>query len=291
MTSWSKIFRVQIYWPILKNFGLIAIGSVICALAINGVLVPHQFLSGGFTGLALVIYYLTPSVPVGWLYFLLNVPLFAIGWKYVGPRFFWYSLVGAVIFSASLKWVNFTIPVQDEMLSALLGGIISGIGAGIILKSLGSAGGLDILSVILLRRFSVRLGSTQLALNGIIIAGGALVFSLERALYTLVYVYVTSRMLNLVMTGLSQRKAVFIISPRWQEISKEIIEKINRGVTILHGRGGYTEQEEKIVYSVITFRELPRLKEIIRQLDPNAFVVFTETLEVMGARIGNQPHW
>lgn len=291
MTSCSKIFRVQIYWPILKNFGLIAIGSVICALAINGVLVPHQFLSGGFTGLALVIYYLTPSVPVGWLYFLLNVPLFAIGWKYVGPRFFWYSLVGAVIFSASLKWVNFTIPVQDEMLSALLSGIISGIGAGIILKSLGSAGGLDILSVILLRRFSVRLGSTQLALNGIIIAGGALVFSLERALYTLVYVYVTSRMLNLVMTGLSQRKAVFIISPRWQEISKEIIEKINRGVTILHGRGGYTEQEEKIVYSVITFRELPRLKEIIRQLDPNAFVVFTETLEVMGARIGNQPHW
>ena len=291
MTSWSKIFRVQIYWPILKNFGLIAIGSVICALAINGVLIPNQFLSGGFTGLALVIYYLTPSVPVGWLYFLLNVPLFAIGWKYVGPRFFWYSLVGAIIFSASLKWVNFTIPVQDEMLSALLGGIISGIGAGIILKSLGSAGGLDILSVILLRRFSVRLGSTQLALNGIIIAGGALVFSLERALYTLVYVYVTSRMLNLVMTGLSQRKAVFIISPRWQEISKEIIEKINRGVTILHGRGGYTGQEEKIVYSVITFRELPRLKEIIRQLDPNAFVVFTETLEVMGARIGNQPHW
>lgn len=291
MTSWSQIFRLQVFWPILKNLGLIAIGSVICAIAINGVLVPHQFLSGGFTGLALVIYYLTPTVPVGWLYFLLNVPLFAIGWKYVGPRFFWYSLVGALIFSASLKWVNFIIPVKDEMLSALLSGIISGIGAGIILKSLGSAGGLDILSVILLRRFSVRLGSTQLALNGIIIAGGALIFSLERALYTLVYVYVASRMLNLVMTGLSQRKAVFIISPRWQEISKEIIEKINRGVTILHGRGGYTEQEEKIVYSVITFRELPRLKEIIRQLDPNAFVVFTETLEVMGPRIGNQPHW
>jgi uncharacterized membrane-anchored protein YitT (DUF2179 family) len=267
------------------------VGSVLCALAINGILIPHEFVSGGFTGLALVIYYLLPAVPVAWIYFFLNVPLFALGWKYVGRRFFIYSIAGMIIFSCALKWVNASIPVQDQILSALLAGIISGAGAGIILRSVGSAGGLDILSVILLQSCSVRLGTTSLAFNSLVLVTAAVLLSLERALYTLVYVYVNSYMLNLVVTGLSQRKAVFIVSTRWQEISQEIFEKLDRGLTVIKGKGGYSGQEEQILYTVITFRELPRLKEIIRRLDPNAFVVVTETLEVMGQRIGNQPHW
>lgn len=277
----------QVFW----NLGLISVGSVLCAVAINGILIPHKFVSGGFTGLALVIYYLLPAVPVAFVYFFLNVPLFALGWKYVGRRFFIYSIAGMIIFSFALKWVNASIPVQDQILSALLAGIISGTGAGIILRSLGSAGGLDILSVILLQSHTVRLGTTSLAFNSLVLASAAVFLSLEKALYALVYVYVNSYMLNLVVTGLSQRKAVFIISPRWQEISQEILEKLDRGLTVIKGQGGYSGQDEQILYTVITFRELPRLKGIIRRLDPNAFVVVTETLEVMGQRIGNQPHW
>jgi uncharacterized membrane-anchored protein YitT (DUF2179 family) len=98
-------------------------------------------------------------------------------------------------------------------------------------------------------------------------------------------------MVNLVVTGLSQRKAVFIISPQWEEISQEIMEKIQRGVTIIGGRGGYTGREEQILYTVITFRELSRLKQLVSVIDPDAFVVVTDTLEVMGHRIGTQPHW
>jgi uncharacterized membrane-anchored protein YitT (DUF2179 family) len=290
-TSWLRQLQFtklsQVFW----NLGLISVGSVLCALAINGILIPHEFVSGGFTGLALVIYYLLPAVPVAWIYFFLNVPLFALGWKYVGRRFFIYSIAGMIIFSCALKWVNASIPVQDQILSALLAGIISGAGAGIILRSVGSAGGLDILSVILLQSCSVRLGTTSLAFNSLVLVTAAMLLSLERALYTLVYIYVNSYMLNLVVTGLSQRKAVFIISPRWQEISQEIFEKLDRGLTVIKGQGGYSGQEEQILYTVITFRELPRLKRIIRRQDPNAFVVVTETLEVMGQRIGNQPHW
>ena len=291
MTSWLRQLRFiklgQVFW----NLGLISAGSVLCAVAINGILIPHKFVSGGFTGLALVIYYLLPAVPVAWVYFFLNVPLFALGWKYVGRRFFIYSIAGMIIFSCALKWVDATLAVQDQIMSALLAGIISGAGAGIILRSVGSAGGLDILSVIVFQRFSVRLGSTTLAFNSLVLAVAAILLSLERALYTLVYIYVNSYMLNLVVTGLSQRKAVFIISPRWQEISREILEKLDRGLTVIKGQGGYSGQQEQILYTVITFRELPRLKGIIRRLDPNAFVVVTETLEVMGQRIGNQPHW
>jgi len=276
---------------VLWNLVLISLGSVLCAVAINGVLIRQKFLSAGFTGLALIIHYLTPVLPVAWLYLLLNVPLFVLGWKYVGQRFFLYSLVGMVIFSCAVEWIQVSVPVQDKILSALLAGIITGTGSGIILRSLGSAGGLDILSVIMLQRFSVRLGTTSLAFNSLVLMAGAILFSIEMALYSLIYVYVTSYMLNLMVTGLSQRKAVFIISHHAKEICQGILQEINRGVTILRGEGGYTGKEEQILYTVITFRELSQLKRMIRRVDPGAFMVVSDTLEVMGYRIGSQPHW
>ena len=276
---------------VLWNLGLIAVGSALCAVALNGILIPRGFLSGGFTGLALIIHFLFPAAPLGAVYFLLNLPNFAVGWKYVGRRFFLYSIAGMFIFSAAIETVRVSLPVYDYLLSALLAGIIVGIGSGLILKSLGSAGGTDILSVILLKLFSVRLGTTILAFNGIILVAAAVLFSLEMALYTMIYLYISSYMVNLVVTGLNQRKAVYIISPQWKEISKEIIKDLQRGVTLLKGEGGYTGKDQHVLYTVITFRELSRLKSLVRKTDPDAFVVVSETLEVMGHRIGNQPHW
>lgn len=286
---WTSALRPagQVLW----NVVLIALGSVLCAAAINGILIPQKFLAAGFTGVALIFHYLVPSLQVGVLYFVLNIPLYALGWKYVGRRFFLYSLAGVFIFSAALAWPYGMFPVHDKILSAILAGIISGVGSGIILRSLGSAGGLDILSIILMKRFSVRLGSTILGFNALLLLIGAVFFSLENALYTLVYIYVSAYIVNLVVTGLSQRKAVYIISPQWERITREIQEKIQRGVTILRGQGGYTGQEHQILYTVITFRELSILKRLVGGIDPDAFVVVTDTLEVMGQRIGNQPHW
>jgi len=275
----------------LWNLGLITLGSVLCAVAVNGILIPHRFVSGGVTGSALVIHYILPSVPVSWLYFLLNIPLFAIGWIFVGRRFFFYSIAGMVIFSGALQWVQVPVAVQDPILSALLAGIISGAGSGIILRSMGSAGGTDILSVILVKRFSVRIGTTVLAFNSGVLIAAAIFSSFESALYTLVYLYVSSHILNLVVTGLSQRKAIFIISPHWEEISEGILREIRRGVTIIRGQGGYSGRNEQILYTIITFRDLARLKRMIRRVDPGAFVVVTDTLEVMGHHIGTQPNW
>ena len=276
---------------ILRNFVLMSIGSIICSIAVNGILIPHYFFGGGFTGLSLVIHYLIPSIPVAVIYFLLNIPLFTLGWMYVGRRFFLYSILGMIIFSFSLEIVQVSIPVNDNILCALLAGIITGLGGGIILRSMGSAGGLDILSVIFLKRFSVRLGSSTLAFNAFILSAGAILISLEQALYTLIFMYVSSRMLNLVVTGLSQRKAVLIISKHWQEICNEIMEKIHRGVTIIEGRGGYTGHGTEIIYTVVSLRELPRLKQLAQGFDPHVFIVVLDTIEVMGNRIGNQPHW
>ena len=287
--SWKS--RMETSRQIAWNLGLIALGSALCSVAINGILLPQRFYGAGFTGVALIIHYVVPSPSVAVLYFILNVPVFCLGWIYAGRRFFLYSIAGMFIFTGTLEWIHVSLPVHDKMLSAILAGIIVGAGSGIILRSLGSAGGLDILSVILLKRFSIRLGSTILAFNSLILVAGAVFFSLEGALYTLIYIFVSSYMVNLVVMGLSQRKAVYIISPQWEEISHEIMDKIQRGVTVIKGQGGYTGRDEQILYTVISFRELPQLKQLIRGVDSDAFVVITDTLEVMGQRIGNQPHW
>lgn len=267
------------------------IGSIICATAVKGILIPHQFYGAGFTGVALLIHYVFHGWPVSLIYITLNIPVFALGWMYVGKRFFLYSIPGMIIFTLALEFVQVALPVYDKILSALLAGIIMGTGSGIILRSLGSAGGLDILTVILLKRFSLRLGTTVLIFNSLILAVGAALFTLQGALYTLVYIYVNSQVMNLVVTGLSQRKAVLIISREWARILKEILDKVHRGATVVTAKGGYTNEEQNLIYTVITFRELPQLKKLINDIDPEALVVVTDTLEVMGQRIGNQPHW
>jgi uncharacterized membrane-anchored protein YitT (DUF2179 family) len=291
MSVYARTTATKLTAQVLWNTALITLGSIVCAVAVKGILIPHRFVSGGVTGLALVIHYLFSPLPVSWLYLLLNIPLFALGWMFVGRRFFLYSIAGTIIFSSALQWVQVPIPVTDPIPSALLAGILNGTGAGIILKSLGSAGGMDILSVILLKRFSIRLGTTSLAFNVSVLFLAAISTSLEAILYTLIYLYVTSQVMNLVVTGMSQRKAVFIISPHWEQISKGILQEIRRGATIIRGQGAYSGLDEQIVYTVITFRELARVKRMIRRIDPSAFVVVTDTLEVMGRRIGNQPQW
>jgi uncharacterized membrane-anchored protein YitT (DUF2179 family) len=119
----------------------------------------------------------------------------------------------------------------------------------------------------------------------------AILFSLESALYTLVFIYVTARVMDLVVTGLSQRKSVMIISKSKTELVRSILEKLDRGVTVIQAKGGYSDEPSDIIYTVIAFRELPRLKRLVTAVDPDAFLVVTETTEVMGQRIGNQPHW
>jgi uncharacterized membrane-anchored protein YitT (DUF2179 family) len=283
--SWKK--TGQVLW----NIGLIILGSCICAVALNGILIPKGFVSGGVAGLALIVHHVLPDLPVSIIYLIFNVPLFALGWKYVGRRFFLYSLVGTFIFSFAVQWVNITIPVQDKFLCALLAGIIFGVGSGIILRSDGSAGGTDIVSVMFLTRFAVRMGNTVIAFNTAVLVVTAVLFSLESALYTLIFIYVTAQLMDLIVTGLSQRKSVMIISRHQEEIVRTILKNLDRGVTVINGQGGYSGKQNNIIYTVITFRELSPLKRLVTSIDPDAFVVVNDTTEVIGHRIGNQPHW
>ena len=196
-----------------------------------------------------------------------------------------------VIFSAVIFYPFPIFPIEDMILNALAAGIISGIGLGIILRSLGSACGLDILSIILFKRFSIRPGTTVMIFHALLLLIALYRLPMELVLYTLIYFFINAYFVNLVVIGFSQRMAVMIIFPQWQEISRHIMEKLQRGVTIVQGEGGFSKQSIHILYFVITLMELSRFKEMVRKIDSNAFVVVTDTLEVMGKRIGNQPHW
>jgi uncharacterized membrane-anchored protein YitT (DUF2179 family) len=283
--------KIKTVGHVAWNLLLIAIGSFLGAAAVNSILIPMEFFGAGFTGITLLVHYLIPWAPLSIIFFVLNIPVYILGYLFVSRRFFLYSIPGMIFFSIALVFVKFQMPLNDKILAAILGGIIMGTGTGITLKSYGSGGGLDILSVMFLRLFSMRLGTTILLFNVALLAAAAILFPLERALYTLIFIFISSNITNLVVTGLSQRKTVLIISLKWQEISEVIMEKIHRGVTILTGRGAFTNQEQNIIYTIISFNELPPLKKIVRDIDPDAVMVVNDTLEVMGHRIGNQPHW
>ncbi|MDD5722801.1 MAG: YitT family protein [Syntrophales bacterium] len=169
--------------------------------------------------------------------------------------------------------------------------LIHGVDSWIILKSLGSSGGTDILAVIFPQSFSVQLGATKLIFNVLVLVAAALLFSLEAALYALIYLYIVTRIVDLVVTGLHKRKRFFIVSPNGETISRRILGEVHRGVTILRGKGAYSEQEKQVLYAVINFREMPRLKKNIRSENPDVVVVVSYITGVMGHRIGNQIQW
>jgi uncharacterized membrane-anchored protein YitT (DUF2179 family) len=276
---------------IISDFLLIISGCILCAIAINGILIPQHFATSGITGIALILHKIFPQFNIGVIYFLCNVPLFALAWMAVGRRFFFFSLVGMAALSFSVAFIQIPVHLEDKILNALWAGLISGTGVGLTLRSSGSQGGIDILSVMLLKRFSIGIGNTILAVNCLVLLLVALAYSLEALLYTLIVIYVSTKVASIVITGFSQRKAVMIISPAWQQISHEILKDIRGGVTIIRGEGGYSGKEEKILYTVVTIREVGSLKRLVQRIDPDAFVVISPTQEVMNYRIGNQPHW
>ncbi len=275
----------------IKSLALLLLGSCICALAVNGILVPKQFLSGGLTGVTLFINRLVPSMPVSGLYFAFNIPLFIFGYRLLGGHFFMLSFAGTAFYTIAIGLLDFRIAVNDMMLSAILAGLINGIGSGMILRSRGSAGGTDILSVLLASRFGIKLGTTLLTFNVIVLICVVVFFSIDEALFTLVFMFVSSRMVDLVIYGLSQRKAVTIVSERWQEINGAILDEMQRGTTLIAASGGFSQQPVNMIYTVVSRRELHQLKEVVLREDPGAFLVVNETSEVIGNRIGNQPQW
>lgn len=268
----------------IVQYLFVTLGAVICSCSINLFLVPHHFLSGGVSGLAIIFYYLY-QLPIGVQIFLMNVPLLVAAYKILGKKYTIITVYGAVIFSVAVDATSFLTNVNaidDPLLAAILGGIMSGIGSGLIFRVNGSAGGLDIIAAIIKKRYSLNIGFVGFGVNCIIMAIAAVLFGLKLAVLTLISMFVSANLTDKVVEGFNSKKTVFIVSYKSDEIVKAIMQEVGRGATILNGQGAFTRQEKRVIFVVVTLTQIAKIRSLVQEADPYAFMIVHDATEVMG---------
>jgi uncharacterized membrane-anchored protein YitT (DUF2179 family) len=264
------------------NLFLITSGCLIFGFGLKAIAIPHGFISGGISGLSLLVYYLTGKLSPGTLYFLINIPIFIVGWVFVSRRFFLYSAYGMLILSIAIDAMPFTVQVHDPFLAVLAGGAVMGAGAGITLRSLGSAGGNDIVAIILNQKFNFRIGTFYFGFNLVLFAFSLGFLETDVVLYSLALNFVTAQVLDYFLSIFNQRKMVLIISDKAVAIADAISEYLRRGATFIEGTGAYTGQRKTIVMTVVNNYQLKRLEEAVFTIDQDAFVITENTFNVLG---------
>ncbi|WP_213974759.1 YitT family protein [Tepidanaerobacter acetatoxydans] len=271
------------YKELFLEYLQIVLGSFIGALSLTMFLIPNKVAAGGVSGLATVLYYLF-KLPVGWMMLLFNIPLFLSGIIFLGKGVGIKTLVGSLLFSVFTELtVNFPVVTRDLMLSAVYGGIILGIGLGIVFRVRGSTGGTD-LAAMILNHFipSISVGQGILIIDFFVIILSGIAFNWELAMYAWIALFVSSKVIDLIQEGFNYAKAVYIISNETEEISQKILKEMERGLTFIKAEGGFTRQDKNVLLCVITRLEVSRLKNIVHQTDPRAFVIVHDVHEVLG---------
>ena len=271
------------YWYMIL---MLTLGCFTFSFVVHGILIPQHFFAGGVTGLTLFFYdSVSDYVSLSVLIVILNIPIFFVGYREFSLKYMLTSIIGMGIYSVSLKLTERAyIPLEDPMISAIFGGIVAGFTTGFYLRLGGSVGGLDILGTVLKKRLEIPIGYLFNSINFIIIAGNALLYDMETALFTGVFMYIFSWCMQKGLIGFSQRKSVFIISSKPELVAEKILQKMDRGFTYFHASGGYAGGEKRVIYTVINLLELGRLKEYLFETDPDSFIAVQDTGDVIGKR-------
>lgn len=267
----------------LKNLITISAGAFIFSLGINYFAIPNQLSEGGFTGISLLLFYLFEFPPAA-VILILNIPLFFVGYKVFGKRTMAYTVFGTIAVSATLTLTeNWGEPIPgDPLLAALYTGVMVGAGLGMIFRVGGTTGGVDIIARLGHKYLDWSIGRTMFLFDLMVIAVSAFYIGREKAMYTVVAVFVGARVIDFIVEGLDTKKAVTIISNSVGAISEKVNDEMDRGTTLLKGRGGYTGTDKEVLYIVVSRNELPRLKQLVNTVDPYAFVVVHDVRDVFG---------
>ncbi|MEE4364182.1 MAG: YitT family protein [Desulfotignum sp.] len=272
----------NIVYSIPWNLFLITLGSLILAVGIKGIIIPHGMITGGFSGLGLLIYYNSGILTPGIWYLILNIPVFIIGWKFISKRFLYYSLFGAGVLTLFIDLINITIDITDIWLATLAGGTLVGAGAGLIFRSLGSGGGNDIISILLNQKFSLRIGTYNFMFNFVLFLCSFGYLETDIILYSMATSYISSQAIEYCMALFNQRKMILIISKNPKAIADEIMKKLQRGATFLKGAGAYTGEAKDVILTVANTYQIKRIEEIVFNIDSDAFVITENTFNVLG---------
>ncbi len=270
---------------VLCDYGLLILGAMVQAASMVLFYIPGQIASGGVSGLAQVLNRYT-GLPIGMMVLVMNVPLFMLGWRYLGGRrFFVRTIFTVALYSVLLDLGLLILPgglTQNAMLNALYGGVIGGLGMGITFLGQGTGGGTDILARVLARLRGIPLAQSYLVTDALVIVLGGFTFGPERALYAILALYIGGTAAEVITEGSNVVRTALIISERPREVSDAILRELERGVTGLHGEGMYTQKQRTVLYVVISRSEVSRLKAIIHEIDPDAFVVIGQASEALG---------
>ncbi|WKV09636.1 YitT family protein [Thermoanaerobacterium sp. CMT5567-10] len=269
----------------IKNIVEILFGTFIYSIGINTFIVHARLLSGGVSGISLIVQYLT-GLPAGYTIFILNIPLLILSYKKIGLRFTMYTVMGTLSLSLFLILTQFLdkiINFDDPILLCLYGGVLTGAGMGIVFANHGSTGGLDIISVLVKKKYeNFELGKTNLYINFFIVLAGAIFIGLKSALYTLVSMSINSFVLDKTINGFNRRKMLFIITNEEEKISNAIMNDLKRGVTFIQAEGAYTKTNRRILYCVVSLSQIPYIKHLVYSIDSNAFISILDVSEVRG---------
>ena len=284
------------YYPLLRDFTLIGISSLIQAFSLRVFFVPANLASGGVSGIAQLINHFT-GWPIGLMVLLGNIPLFLLGWRFLGGRSFAIRTAFAIVTYAMLTDALLETPLfgpngagtqlihdlqGDIFLNSLYGAIVSGIGYGLVYRARGTSGGSDILARILNNWRGVTLTQSYLIVDTAVILGAGFVFGWKQALYAMITLYVSGLVSETVLEGGSTVRTAMIITREAETISNRVLEELQRGVTILEGSGAYTGEERPVLYCVISRAEVSTLKAIVHEIDPHAFMVIGIAHEALG---------
>jgi len=260
----------------------IVLGCVIGGVAYPLFLVPNNIAPGGLTGVATILNYLF-GLPVGITSLVLNIPLFLIGYRAMGRVFVWRSLVATVLFSLAIDMIKVRPMTVDPLLGTLYGGILLGAGLGLILRGGATTGGTDMAARMVHSRLPfITVGAFLFLIDCVVVVAAGMVMGTSEGLYALISIFVSSKVIDMVMVGFTANKACFIMTEQWEKVSSRLMFEMNRGVTQLTARGAYSGKERPVVLCVASRQEVARLKDIVREEDEKAFMFVTEAHEALG---------
>lgn len=275
----------------LKSYAIIALGSVIYALAFDWFVAPNLIAMGGVTGLAQIIHALAPALTVGMLSFVMNVPLFLAGWKLIGGHLLVSSLFSIVVSSLAIDGINalYQFSSMDPMLACLYGGAVMGLGLGIVFSQGATTGGSDIVAKLLKLKFPwLPIGKLVMIPDMAVILLVAVVYgTLNAVLYGIIKLFVCTKVMDTVLYGMDTSRVAYIISDQWRTVADTLLRDLHRGVTILRGEGAYTGAEKRVLLVAFKQKEIVRIKKMVHEIDPDAFFIACDAHEVLGEGFGD----
>lgn len=286
MSSPTPVQPVRSAWRNARDYGWVVLGSLVQALAMALFLIPSLLTSGGISGIAQIINYFS-GWPVGLMSFIGNIPLFIVGWNFLGGRrFATRTLLSMVFFSLFTDLLLVFLPARgvtdDLVLDTLYGGLLLGLGLGLVYRGQGTSGGSDILARVLNRNLRIPISTSYLLVDGLVVLGSGLAFGWDRALYGLGVIYLSGITAEAISEGSGAFRTAMIVTSRPQEIADAVSRVLERGATILNGTGAYTGEPRSVLYVVLTRSEVNQVKQLVHEHDPAAFMVIGQAHEALG---------